>query len=620
MLLHLLLAMASVATTWVILGSVVAGLGLGVQRAFGVRDVDTDGVLLAFWVGLGVVIGVLQVWNFAFAVTWHALALVCLLGGVGLAIQAGELRRWARGVVGRRPVVCVGLVLAALWLANQAIGPGDDQDSGSYHYQVIRWANEHHVVPGLANLAARYALNSSSLLYAAMLNTGPWQGRSEHVANGMLLLVLFTQVLVAMARLVRGSRRPAIDVYHVVLLVPAVMLLFSKEVRSPTTDLAAGVVLFVIGWRLLALLGPPDDDPRRRIHAFVTLTALCALATCLKLSTAFFVLTVWLMAAVVWLRRERSHSNTRDWGLIWSVGLSVVLVGPWAGRNVVLSGYPLYPSPVVGAPVDWRLPRPTVVAYGERLRKMGQGGQTLWLSRLVAQTPMKWYAPLIAAPFADWEEIKGWEWVRPWLFCLPIGSLIEVVLPLAVVAVAWLAVLFRRWRRGAAVTPVGAGAWLLLPAGVALVSWFVLTPVARFAYGATWTMAAVSVAVACVACCRELSGRSAAALVVSACVLALPAVGYRVAVLKVLWRVDPLAEIPLRGPGPDRGFHPRPVVESEPWVSRRGVTVQIARGGFCWDCPLPCLGWMPHLYLRLRREGEPFGGFVIDQWGVFGEP
>src|SRR5207249_2192398 len=118
-------------------------------------------------------------------------------------------------------------------------------DSGLYHYTVIRWANEHPVVPGVGNLSSTYAINNVSFLYNAMLNTGPWTDRGEHIANGLLLLMLWIHVVRAAANFIGNRGRLAENVFGLLLLPPAVMLAIAKDVASPKTDLPSGVLVLV---------------------------------------------------------------------------------------------------------------------------------------------------------------------------------------------------------------------------------------------------------------------------------------------------------------------------------------------------------------------------------------
>src|SRR5439155_14565770 len=113
----------------------------------------------------------------------------------------------------------VVLMLLAIWLANRAIGPGNAFDSGLYHYQVIRWNHEHPIMPGLGNLHPNFAYNNSCHLIDAILQAGPWEGRANHIANGLLLLMWMWTVAISAARLVRGSGGNAQNAFNLVLAI-----------------------------------------------------------------------------------------------------------------------------------------------------------------------------------------------------------------------------------------------------------------------------------------------------------------------------------------------------------------------------------------------------------------
>ena len=222
----LMVAMSAIVATWIVLGVAQTGLGLALRRMAGLKSVDGDRLLLAFWMGYAALIGLLQVWHLFLPITWHALVVMISLGAAGLLWCGRAALGWLVPAVRRRRGLAIVIAAAGLWTANQALGPGDAHDSGRYHYQVIRWINEHRLVPGIANLDTPYALNTGNLLQVAAVNTGPWAGRAEHVTNGLLLWALLAHALVSMARLARGRGKILSNVYGAVLLVPAVMLLF----------------------------------------------------------------------------------------------------------------------------------------------------------------------------------------------------------------------------------------------------------------------------------------------------------------------------------------------------------------------------------------------------------
>ena len=67
-------------------------------------------------------------------------------------------------------------------------------DTGIYQAQTVRWVKQFGVVPGLANLQARLAYNSTVHVFASFVDQGPFDGRSFHVVNaliGVVFLVAF---------------------------------------------------------------------------------------------------------------------------------------------------------------------------------------------------------------------------------------------------------------------------------------------------------------------------------------------------------------------------------------------------------------------------------------------
>lgn len=536
-------------------------------------------------------------------------------GAAGLAWRRGDLRGWSAVVLrGRRGALAAILLLGAL-VANQAVGAGDASDSGLYHYQLVRWANEYPVVPGLANLSPNYGLNPASLLFVALVNTGPWAGRCEHVGNGLLLWALFAQVVLGFSRLCgRGFGNTA--AYNALLLAPALFVLYSKEVSSPRTDFPPGIVILVVGWLLLALLEREDPAPAGRRASVIVITVLCALAACLKISAAFFTLPAWVLALAAWWIRERPAPRALLVTVSASVALSSVLVGAWIGRHVVLSGYPFFPSPHFGVPVEWAVPEDRAQWFLDTVVRHGQGHLAIWVHEPVQRSPLKWYAPLIKTPFQSWNDIEGWEWVRPWLFSLPITSPNEVVIPMLLAGAAWLVIAWRRLRRGAAAGPIGEAAWILAPAVIGIGLWFVLKPVPRFAYGMTWALAAASVPTALRVWMPSGGRRAVAAVLAIAGLLSVPAVLYRAAVNKAAYGMAPWDGIPFCGPGDDHGFGRRPTQENLiVKTTRWGLRVSApASGSLCWDAPLPCSGYEgPSPDLRLRREGDLGSGFMVDE-------
>jgi hypothetical protein len=183
-----------IAVWWFGLFAVFSGIGLLIRRAFGLRVQGAPTWIFSFWVGWIFAILILQIWHLWFKIDGWALVFIATIGIVGLLWNRRDLWRVMQECLWRQLWIPIVLLLMALWLANRAIGPIQNGDTGLYHMAAVKWAASSAIVPGLGNLHGRLAYNSSFFLYAAMLGMGPWVQKSHYLANGVLILVLFAQL------------------------------------------------------------------------------------------------------------------------------------------------------------------------------------------------------------------------------------------------------------------------------------------------------------------------------------------------------------------------------------------------------------------------------------------
>jgi hypothetical protein len=614
----LVTAMGSVLLTAALLAGAFVGFGAGMLRLVGVREWSGRFVLLAFWLGFAAAIAWTQIWHFMRPINL-ACALLFITAGLSLlALHVNELAGWLRRLP-RRPLTLVAFAAVCLWIANRAIGAGDAHDSGLYHYPMILWNNSFAVVPGLGNLSACFALNNSSLLYAAMLDNGPWDGRANHLANALLLMALVAHPIRAGAWVLRGRFTKA-DVLETLLIVPAVMLVLAEDVSSPKTDLPVGVMMLAAGAMLFRLVCDRPGDPRERSALTLGVAVLSSAAVCIKLSAGFFGVTAWLIAVAVLLLARQPELPRFDRVRTAAVAVlfSTVLIGPWLVRGIMLSGYPLFPSTAIATNVDWTMPEESVEEFRLVIANHMKGETPIFLASKVEQIGiLSWYAWLMKPPFEDRMEIKGLEWLRPWFFTLPASGPIEFVLPvlLAIGAGVW----WHRCRRRAPPATTGGSAltpWFFAPIAAGLIAWLLTAPGPRYVWPLTWLLAGGTIALALSCHVRHRPIRPVWILL-AALVLCLPSFVYHAARVKLIHHLNPLAEIPFVGSGSDRGFHPMPTVELTTRTTAWGLEVYGPAEEeplLLWDAPLPADAWPPlDPNLRLRRAGDLAGGFRIEE-------
>jgi hypothetical protein len=449
----------------------------------------------------------------------------------------------------------------AVWLSNHALGGARHGDSGAYFLPTVQWYVAHRILPGLGNLHGFFALNQSYFLYVAALEAGPFAGRSFHLANGMLVLVLATRMVLAVQRVLRlrGAARLE-DLFYALMLPGTLALGVSIFLTSPSPDAAVFALGTVCTGELIALCA---DDPGRRVGRLRILMLLALVGVTVKLSFLGFAAALLLVAPAVWWARDRPPAGrlARELGVATLLGLATF--GPWVARNIVMSGFPLFPRAVFVLPVEWRVQ--TDVEGWLRNSVHPAGAFAMF------QQP-RWFLRVLARQ----------EWNVP-----------DVVGPLAVSFAGLSIAILRRARgRGAGALPLA----VMLPALASLLYCLMMSPVPRYAGATMWLLAATGVLAACgdrLSAARSVLRPTMIVVTASVTVLALRAGMYP------FW-LD---------------LHDFENMGRTQYEARRlesGLVVNVPTvSDACWFAPIPCTGY-PNPALRLRREDDLASGFMLD--------
>ena len=242
------------------------------------------------------------------------------------------------------PVLLLALLLFVFVLdltSRAAANP----DTAIYHAQTIHWIEAYKAVPGLANLHSRLAYNSNWLVSNALFSYAWLGGQSFHVLPGLFVLLTLLYFTKGLWQAVRGDWK--ISVWAKIALIPLFFVVLPSEVSSPGTDLPAVLITWLILSEVLALAERPDGAYG---PALFVLSGLAIFAVSLKLSVMpLLMIPAWLLYEL--LRRKQYRA-----GLILLLS-GLLIMAPWLARNVVLSGYLIYPLPQVDLfNVDWKFP------------------------------------------------------------------------------------------------------------------------------------------------------------------------------------------------------------------------------------------------------------------------
>ncbi len=218
-------------------------------------------------------------------------------------------------------------------------------DTAIYHAQTIHWIELYKAVPGLANLHSRLAYNSNWLMANALFSYAWLGGQSFHVLPGLFVLLTLFYFISGLWQAADGDWK--ISVWGKIALIPLFFIVLPSEVSSPGTDLPAVLITWLILSELLALAERPEGAYGPGLFV---LSGLAIFAVSLKLSVMpLLIIPAWLLYEL--LRRKQYRASL----ILLLSGMAIM--APWLARNVVLSGYLIYPLPQVDLfNVDWKFP------------------------------------------------------------------------------------------------------------------------------------------------------------------------------------------------------------------------------------------------------------------------
>jgi hypothetical protein len=514
----------AVVLTWLVVGAMLAGCGFLTRRALlRLLAVSPGGGLTRadLWIGLAALLVYLQLWSLAFSVGRAAWAAPAAAGVAGLALST--VRRRGFRLSRLSPVVLGIAALGTLWVANRALALARDYDLGLYHLNVIGYALSYPAIPGLGNLHDRLGAGDAHLLFVAFLERGPWGAAAPHLANGLLVSMLFADVASRFVRRPAAHTPWSFTQRMALLLVPATIVVIGVRpeyrLSSPNLDLAA-FVLYAVGALYLAECVERDFPPAAAITS-ISAFALAAVTRPLYWIPASLALACALFAAG---RAKGSAARGLLRPAVVTCALPGALLIGWMGRQAILSGYPLFPITVAGLPAGWRMPASAVHEMN------------------------RWVESWARSPGRNPDDVLGsWHWLTPWLRAE--ANDLDVFAPLLLLAGLVPALAAEDRGRGRRVAPMLA---VLLPALVTVVVWFILAPDPRFALGPIWV---VPVALAAWALPAGVRRPAAAPLLFGAIVAAgFVALGVRKPIWLSLAALDAwaLAAIALRLFGPRR--------------------------------------------------------------------
>lgn len=313
-------------------------------------------------------------------------------------------------------------------------------DAKLYHLQAIQWIKDYAVVPGLGNLHGRFAFNSHYFITAAFFSPIVSEARVLIPVFSFFFFLLSTRLLVNINKAIQKE-----DWFYL-LLNTVIFLFFTYQtishLRSVSTDDITCVLIFLIFF----LFWQSAFKPERKIEP-VLIWLMIFSAITFKLSSMF------ILAIVPFTIFPLSKTK-----ISFFLVAGLIICTPFVYRNVILSGYLLYPMPELDVfNVDWKIPGDLVVFEKEVIEG--------WARLPNPPMPEEEAVKILEMPFGEW--VSTWWSNRPTLRwkAIYLANLFSALL--------LIVALFKKDRRVAV---------LFFTIIVNLAFWFYKAPDPRFAY------------------------------------------------------------------------------------------------------------------------------------------
>lgn len=238
-------------------------------------------------------------------------------------------------------------------------------DTGLYHAQSIRWIEEYGVIPGLGNLHSRLAYNSAGFCFSALYSMAFLGGQSFHCTAGFLA---FSLALVCAEGCQKNrSAKPKLSDFARIMGIYYLLQIYD-EMISPASDYFMVLFVFFIMIRWLDLLEREEIKTEEKSYLpYAFLSLLCVIVLTIKLSGACLLLLALKPATMLLQQKKKAE-------ICKFLGLGVCSVFPFLVRNIILSGWLVYPFTAIDLfTFDFKIPKGMAEYDAREIQVYGRG-------------------------------------------------------------------------------------------------------------------------------------------------------------------------------------------------------------------------------------------------------
>lgn len=333
--------------------SIVVGIAFG-KLWYRITGYSIDSMEMYIITGLVIITIYAQIFSLFAGIGFLAnLLLLLVCAGLLFYIREDVIHYFKKSEWYKKRYCILLIVMVAVFVSVFTAQVPTHYDTYLYHAQAIRWIEEFGVVPGLGNLHSRFAYNSAFLVLQALFSFAFLGSMSFHTLNGFICVLFISYALLTM-KLFKRQGLMISDGFRSGLLI--FILHGSGYISSPNTDQFA---LILTSYILIKWCGFEEEN-EKTLEPYCWLCLLGIYACTLKLSALFILI---LLFKPLWCILGK-----KQWGRLgFYIVCSILIVMPFIIRNVIISGYILYPYWELDIVpfIDWKMD-PNIIKIDRR--------------------------------------------------------------------------------------------------------------------------------------------------------------------------------------------------------------------------------------------------------------
>lgn len=320
--------------------------GLILSRSIGFQRTHYFSVI-NIWIGICISCLFSEAINFIWKIDWLISLLFfipsVLYGGIIFTKNTSEFKDELRSFLRLFDCIdCRILCALCIFILVYALGEPLHPDSGSYHFQSIRWINEAIIPPGLGNLHSRLAYNQSYFGLVSIINFFPLSNRGYVIINLIGLITFFMMFFEFRLPYSNGKA------WLIACLTIPICYYGFFSLSSPSPEILINILQVTVFYLIFYIYINKVKDEAAYISCVLI---LCVFLYTVKLSGAVFAFFGYIIIFMYAIPRFKKNRNA----FVIVIIINIITIMIHMARGYYLSGYPFYPSLVLGNifPPEW---------------------------------------------------------------------------------------------------------------------------------------------------------------------------------------------------------------------------------------------------------------------------